>query len=113
MIVHRTPGGDLAATEARLLEELERVANEGVTAAELEKARNLRLASFWRGLQTIRGKASALGNFEVFTGDYENLFAVPETLAQTDAAALQDIAKQVFRRGNMTLGVLRSPEEEQ
>ena len=107
------PGGDLAATEARLLEELQRVADDGVTAVELEKARNLRLASFWRGLQTISGKASALGNFEVFTGDYENLFAVPEQLAETDAAALQAVAKQVFRRGNMTLGVLRSPETDQ
>ncbi len=107
------PGGDLAATEARLLEELQRVADEGVTAAELEKARNLRLASFWRGLQTISGKASALGNFEVFTGDYENLFAVPEELAETDAAALQAVAKQVFDRRNMTLGVLRSPETDQ
>ena len=107
------PGGDLAATEARLLEELQRVADDGVTAAELEKARNLRLASFWRGLQTISGKASALGNFEVFTGDYENLFAVPEQLAEADAAALQAVAKQVFRRGNMTLGVLRSPETDQ
>ena len=107
------PGGDLAATEARLMEELQRIADEGVTAAELEKARNLRLASFWRGLQTISGKASALGNFEVFTGDYENLFAVPEQLAQTDAAALQAVAKQVFRRGNMTVGVLRAAEAEQ
>ena len=107
------PGGDLATTEARLLEELRRVADEGVTAAELEKARNLRLASFWRGLQTISGKASALGNFEVFTGDYENLFAVPERLAQTDAAALQAVARRVFRQGNMTLGVLRSPETNQ
>ena len=107
------PGGDLAATEARLLEELQRVADEGVTAAELEKARNLRLASFWRGLQTISGKASALGNFEVFTGDYENLFTVPEELAETDAAALQAVAKQVFDRRNMTLGILRSPETDQ
>ncbi|MDJ0792946.1 MAG: pitrilysin family protein [Woeseiaceae bacterium] len=107
------PGGDLAATEARLLGELQRVADEGVTAAELEKARNLRLASFWRGLQTISGKASALGNFEVFTGDYENLFAVPEELAETDAAALQAVAKQVFDRRNMTLGILRSPETDQ
>ncbi|MDJ0748054.1 MAG: pitrilysin family protein [Woeseiaceae bacterium] len=106
------PGGDLAAAETRLLEELRRVADEGVTAAELEKARNLRLASFWRSLQTINGKASALGNFEVFTGDYENLFAVPEQLAQTDTAALQEAARQVFRRGNMTLGVLRSPASE-
>jgi len=107
------PDGDLEATEARLLEELRRVAAEGVTPAELEKARNLRLASFWRGLQTISGKASALGNFEVFTGDYENLFGVPELLAETDAAALQAVAKRVFHSGNLTVGVLRSPETEQ
>ncbi len=107
------PGGDLETVEARLLEELQRVADEGITAAELEKARNLRLASFWRGLQTISGKASALGNYEVFSGDYENLFAVPEQLAETDAAALQAVAKQVFRRANMTLGILRAPEAEQ
>ncbi len=104
------PGGDLAATEARLFEELRRVADSGVTEAELDKARNLRLASFWRGLQTISGKASALGNYEVFTGDYENLFAVPEELARTEASDLQAVAKQVFHRRNMTLGVLRSAE---
>jgi zinc protease len=79
---------------------------------ELEKARNLRLASFWRSLQTINGKASALGNFEVFTGDYENLFAIPERLSETTAAELQAAAAAVFRRGNMTTGILRAPLEE-
>jgi zinc protease len=106
------PGSDAAAVEARLLEELARVATNGITAAELEKARNLRLAGFWRNLQTIRGKAHALGQFDVFTGDYENLFAVPEDLSNTTAEQLQAIAAQVFRRDNMTVGVLRSPAEE-
>jgi zinc protease len=106
------PGGDITATEERLLAELERVATEGVTAAELTKARNLRLASFWRSLQTISGKASALGNFETFTGDYENLFAVPERLGETTADQLQAVAAEVFRRSNMTIGILRSPQED-
>jgi len=105
------PGGDLAQTEARLLEELGRVAAGGVTEAELEKARNLRLASFWRELQTISGKAHALGNFEVFTDDYENLFALPERLAESDAAALQAVARKIFVTTNMTVGVLRAPAE--
>jgi len=105
------PGSDPAVAEARLLEELRRIAAEGVTAAELEKARNLRLASFWRGLQTIRGKASSLGNFEVFTGDYENLFAVPERLSNATGPELQAVADKVFRSSNMTVGVLRSPAE--
>lgn len=107
-----TPGGDPLAAEARLLSLLEAVVTEGVTAEELTKARNLRIASFWRSLQTINGKASALGNYEVFTGDYENLFAVPEQLSAATAADLQAIAAKVFRHGNMTVGVLRAPPDE-
>jgi len=105
------PGADIAAAESRLLAELQRVAAEGVTSAELTKARNLRLAAFWRGLQTIDGKASAIGNFEVFTGDYENLFAIPERLSATTSDQLKAVAAKVFRRTNMTVGVLRAPEE--
>lgn len=108
-----TPGGDPAAAEARLLGMLEQVIREGVTADELTKARNLRIAAFWRALQTINGKASALGNYEVFTGDYENLFAVPEQLSTATTADLQAVAAKVFRRNNMTVGVLRAPLEEE
>jgi zinc protease len=106
------PDADIAAAEARLREELERIVSDGVSDAELAKARNLRLAEFWRGLQTINGKASALGNFEVFTGNYENLFAVPKQLSDATAAQLQAVAGKVFRDDNMTIGILRTPLEE-
>ena len=105
------PGADIAAAETRLREELTRVAVEGVTDAELAKARNLRLAAFWRGLQTIDGKASSLGNFEVFTGNYENLFAIPGKLSEITTAQLQAVAAKTFRDDNMTVGILRAPEE--
>ncbi len=107
------PEADVAAAETRLVEELERIATDGVAAEELEKARNLRLAAFWRDLQTIDGKASALGNYAVFTGDYENLFAVPENLAAATAEDLRAVAEQVFRRSNMTVGILRAAGEEE
>jgi zinc protease len=107
-----TPGGDPLAAEARLLRLLDDVVTKGVTAEELTKARNLRIASFWRSLQTINGKASALGRYEVFTGDYENLFAVPEQLGAATAADLQAVAAKVFLRSNMTVGVLRAPPDE-
>jgi len=103
------PGADIGATEARVLEELSRVAVEGVTRAELNKAKNILLADFWRSLATINGKASALGNFAVFTGSYENLFSLPEEISATTAEQLQAVASKVFRRGNMTVGVLRAP----
>ena len=105
------PGADTDAAESRLLAELQRVATDGVTSAELSKARNLRLAAFWRRLQTIDGKASALGNFEVFTGDHENLFAIPERLSATTPEQIKAVAAKVFRPQNMTVGVLRAPKD--
>jgi zinc protease len=105
------PGGDTGLVEARVLEELSRIAIEGVTRAELTKAKNILLADFWRSLATIDGKASALGNFAVFTGSYENLFSMPEEINTTTSEQLQAVASSVFRRANMTVGVLRAPGE--
>ncbi len=103
------PGGDPAVVERRVLDELQRIAEDGVTAAELDKARNIILAGFWRGLATINGKASALGNFEVFNGDYKKLFRLPDDIEDVTADEMQEVAAKIFRPGNMTVGVLRSP----
>ena len=103
------PGGDPAVVERRVLDELQRIADDGVTEAELDKARNIILAGFWRGLATINGKASALGNFEVFNGGYEKLFRLPDDIENVTADEMQEVAAKIFRPGNMTVGVLRSP----
>lgn len=105
------PGADTSTVEARLLEELTRIAVEGVTRAELAKSKNILLADFWRTLATIDGKASALGNFEVFTGSYENLFSLPEEISATTSQQLQAVASKVFSRNNMTVGILRAPQD--
>ena len=106
------PGGDPAIVERRVLDELDRIARDGVSDAELDKARNILLADFWRGLATIDGKAEALGRYEVFHGSYEKLFDLPETLAAVTREDLQAVAAGVFRARNMTVGVLRAPAEE-
>lgn len=106
------PGADIAAVEARVLEELALIADEGITEAELAKARNIMIADFWRGLATINGKASALGNAEVFLGDYERAFALPEELAAVTSGILKDVAADIFQRNKMTVGTLRSPAVE-
>jgi len=100
------PGGDPEVVERRMLEELRRVATEGVTEAELSKARNIVLADFWRGLATIDGKASALGQFEVYLGDYEKLFDLPADVEAITIDELREAATQVFRVSNMTAGAL-------
>ena len=105
-------GGDLAATEERLLEELQRVSEEGVTEAELEKARNIVLADFWRSLSTIDGKAEALGEYEVFHDSYEKLFSLPTRIEHVGIEDLQRVAATVFRTTNMTVGILQAPDED-
>ncbi|MBT8088298.1 MAG: insulinase family protein [Gammaproteobacteria bacterium] len=102
------PGSDVRAVEAKVLEELDRLVAEGVSGIELAKAKNIMLADYWRQLATIDGKASALGNYEVFTGSYENLFAEPEAIDAVTRAQLQAAAAAIFRRSNMTVGTLRA-----
>ena len=106
------PGGDPAELEHRMVEELTRIADEGVTDAELNKARNIVLADFWRELATIDGKASALGNYEVFHGNYEKLFRLPVEMETVTTEDLRAVAAKVFRVNNMTVGVLRAPATE-
>ncbi len=105
------PGADVEAVEARVLEEIGRVAVEGVTQAELKKARNILLADYWRERATINGKAAALGHFDIFTGSYENLFSLPEDVSAITAEQLQAVAANVFQRRKMTVGVLRSHDD--
>lgn len=105
------PNADIAAVERRLLEELDKISTEGVSGPELEKARNIMIADYWRGLSTIDGKASALGTAEVFLGDYQRAFSLPDELAAISAVQIQSVAARVFDSRKMTVGVLRSAVE--
>ena len=99
-----------AAAESAFFDELARVAREGVTPAELTKAKNVRLAAFWRSLKTIDGKASELGEFQTFQGDWRRLFSAPERYSRVTQRQIQAIAQRVFTEKNRTIGVL-IPEE--
>ena len=101
------PGGDASKVEAMLDDELGKLARDGVTTAELEKARNLQMSEFWRGMATINGKASALGTYEVFEGDYRKLFDAPAAYQAVTAAQVQALAKQILRVQNRTTGLLK------
>ena len=105
------PDGDAGTAEELIMQVLSDVATNGVTEAELSKARNIMLADFWREIATIDGKASELGNYEVFNGSYEKLFDLPGSLDAVVNDAIIRAAARVFRPGNATIGVLKSPPE--
>jgi zinc protease len=106
------PGGDVRVVEDRILEELARIGGEGVTEAELEKARNIALADFWRSIATINGKAAGLGEAAVFRGSYERLFDLPEDIETLSPDDIKAVAAAVFRRSNATIGMLYAPAGE-
>lgn len=69
------------------------------------------VADYWRQLATIDGKASIIGNAEVFLGDYERAFALPDELEAITVEQLREVAAKVFDPRHMTVGVLRSAAE--
>jgi zinc protease len=105
------PGGDVTRTEKLVDEEIARLAQEGPTPVEITKARNQALAGFWRGLETISGKAQALGQYEVFHGDYRKLFGAPAEYESITAEDVKNAATTVLRRENRTVGVLEPKVE--
>jgi len=110
-------GVDPTKVEAALYEELARVAKDGITEAELIKARNQQVAAFYRSLKTIAGKANLLGQFEIYHGDHRKLFTAVEELEKVTAADVQRVAAQYFGENNRTVGTLipeaRRPEAAQ
>jgi predicted Zn-dependent peptidase len=102
---------DAAKLEQALLAEIAKVSDTGVTAAELEKVKNLRLMDFYRTLETINGKANTIGTFELFMGSYGKLFSAPEEYNKVTPQDIQRVASQYFIRANRTVGVLAAEEE--
>jgi len=107
------PGGDTQRAEDVLFEELEKVAGVAVLATELEKARNIQMANFWRKLATIDGKADLLGTYEVFHGDFNKMLEVPEQFARVSLEDIKTVSSTVFTRSNSTVGVLIPTANEQ
>jgi zinc protease len=95
-----------SAAEKALAEEIDTVAAKGVTADEMEKARNMLLAEHYRSLKTIGGKANLIGNYEVFYGDWSKLNNVAADYEKVTAEDLQRVAAKYLKAANRTVATL-------
>jgi zinc protease len=107
-VLHATlpAGGSVPELEHALDAELAHLVKDGVTDQELRRAKNLEAADFWRGAQTIDGKARLLGEYAVMHGDYRLLFAAPDAYERVTREDVASIARQVFNADKRTVGVL-------
>ena len=105
-------GADPAEVQAAVDAELAKVVEQGVTEAELARAKNMTAAGFWKKLATIDGKAQLLGEFEVFHGDWLKLFEAPARFDRVTRAEIQAVAREILDKRRRTVGVLVPVEGE-
>jgi zinc protease len=103
-------GVELARTEKVLYEELERLQTTEVSSEELQKAKNQILAGHYRQLKTIAGRASMIGHYQVYYGDYSKMYSIDKEVDKITAADVQRVAKTYFSEKNRTVATL-IPEE--
>lgn len=92
--------------EQALDAELEQLVQQGVSEQELQRAKNITAADFWRGVATIDGKARLLGEYAVMHSDHRRLFSAPEAYERVTREEVLAVARAVFRPAQRTVGVL-------
>ena len=98
--------------EAVIYAELDRLIENGPTEKELEKVKGRKLASFYRQMETINGRASGLGRYEIMFNDYKKFYTAPAAYQHVTAEDIQRVAKTYFTKNNRTVGILMAAKEE-
>jgi len=105
-------GVDPQAAEKAIYEELDKLKTTPVSDEELQKAKNIVLADFYRQMESINGRANTLGSYEVFLGDYHKLFTAAAEYNKVRKQDIQRVAKAYFGENNRTVATL-VPEKQQ
>ena len=109
-----TAGGKSAAdAEKAALAELDKLKAEPVTAAELDKARNILLSEVLGARETAEGQAFALGEAAVSFGDPERVNTDIARLQAVTAADVQRVARKYFTPENRVVIRYENGNEEQ
>jgi zinc protease len=99
-------GVPVETLEAAIYGEITRLATDGPTPEELQKARNQALAGYYRSLRSIAGRAQVIGSEEVIFGDYHRMATVEQSINAVTAADVQRVMKQYFQPANRTVAIL-------
>jgi zinc protease len=99
-------GVEPAAVERAVYEELDKVKSQSITDQELEKAKNILLAEFYRQMKTINGRANTLGTYEVFFGDHRKLFTAADQFNKVTKDDVKRVAQKYFGEKNRTVATL-------
>ena len=91
------------AAEKDILAQVARVSREGITEAELSKAKKSFLADHYHGLSTMRGRASDYGNGWLISGNPEYGMRYLEAVEKVNAADVKRVAAQYLKPTTLTV----------
>jgi predicted Zn-dependent peptidase len=95
-----------AEVEAAILEEVERLKTDPVSAKELEKVIHNLDADLVRSLRSNSGLASQLSFYQTVAGNWRYIVEARDRIAAVTADDVQRVATQYLTRANRTVGVL-------
>jgi predicted Zn-dependent peptidase len=100
------PGHETAEAEEAVYAELADIMENGVLEEEVARAKNGLEADFVRSMQTVNGRASKIGRYEILFGDYREIMNVPGRYRAVTGEEIREAAKKYFARGNRTVVTL-------
>lgn len=104
-------GVNASQLENAILEEIDKVINQGISEAELQKVKNQKLMQFYRTTETINGMSNTIGTYELFFDDYKKLFTAPDDYKKVTVNDIQKVAAKYFTKQNRTVGILNTEGE--
>ena len=99
------PDTDPAELETAVLEELERLKEEGPDEEELRRCKKQILNSFYFSLETVSSQAHRIGSAEAHCSDgYKILLRYPDELRTVTAQEVKDVLKETVREVHANIG---------
>jgi predicted Zn-dependent peptidase len=96
--------------EKAILDEVDKIINDGISESELQKVKNQKLMSFYKTTEAINGMSNTIGTYELFFGDYKKLFSAPDDYKKVNVEDIKKVAAKYFTKQNRTVGTLQTEE---
>ena len=104
--VKMKPGHETIEAEEAIYAELLDIAENGVREEELVRAKNVLEADFVRSMQTVNGRASKIGRYEILFGDYTEIMNVPGRYRAVTEEQIREVAGKYFEKNNRSVVTL-------
>jgi zinc protease len=106
------PGQEPQRIAQLVKEEIEKIANEGVTQRELDRVRNSHLAGFLDNLASVQSKASQLAQYNFVTGDPDYAQEDAARYTALTTADIQRVAREYLGKPKLVLTVVPQGKKE-